>query len=646
MCGIAGIFGAERERMEDILDLIAHRGPDDNSLVELDQWNGTLGHRRLSILDLDPRSNQPFYSIDQRYVLVFNGEIYNYLDLKAELDEHGQVFRTTSDTEVLLYWLVHRGKAGLARVEGMFAFAWMDLEKGQLLAVRDPIGEKPFYYTLNPDQQNFAFCSEIKGLLSLSYIDRSLNREALADYLRFLYTAPPHTLYNGIRELPPGHVLEVDLQTYTYSVEAYFDLEAFLSTGTMAHHDPVSGFRSTFDTSVAGRLQSDVPVCVYLSGGMDSNTILASALQQKPDESFHTFTIQYSGSKQAEQDDESSIALRAARFYEASNTLIKFELDRPFLEMVEHTVDMFDQPFGNATSLVSELLAEQVAKSYKVALVGDGGDEVQVGYPRHRAVLMYQKWKRLPEWIRRLLAAGVQHFPMQGRWTRLVNRARQFFQALDQPLAEAFLDWSSYLNQKDLEDAFGAPVETTFYRSLLKRFNRYADDPLKAAAVVDLTSFVPYNLMQCADRTSMQHSLELRSPFLAPPFIRFTQQLSLQQRFQKKAFKPLAKAAYQQAMPAFILEANQPFNKKAFNPPISDYVRRHFDILTDYLLGSEARLPHLLQRSFVERQISLFESKAKDNAQFLWGLASLECWLRKEEVELPGHSKQIEAVSG
>ena len=247
-----------------------------------------FGHARLSIIDVDPRSNQPFLGVGGGHVLVYNG---GYLtttqQAKAELSALGQHFWTTSDTEALLAWLIHFGTAGLIRIEGMFAFCWADLQMPRLVSVaRDPIGEKPLYFTsfASKGRHRFGFASEIKGLTHAPGLDRTLDRAALTDYLRFLYTAPPNTLLRGIRELPPGHWMEVDIDSAESSVlKRYYDLEENVHQSYTSSVAAAQLFRHEFVGSVERRLMSDVPVGLYLSAGMDSNAILCAARETTPD---------------------------------------------------------------------------------------------------------------------------------------------------------------------------------------------------------------------------------------------------------------------------------------------------------------------------------------------------------------------------
>ena len=516
MCGIVGFIGFAPEVLETALERLRHRGPDHQGSHHIAGTECALGHARLSIIDVDPRSNQPFLGAGGGHVLVYNGEIYNYRELKAELSALGQHFWTTSDTEVLLAWLIHFGTAGLIRIEGMFAFCWADLQMRRLVLARDPIGEKPLYFTsfASKGRHRFGFASEIKGLTHAPGLDRTLDRAALTDYLRFLYTAPPNTLLRGIRELPPGHWMEVDIDSAESSVpQRYYDLEENVHQSYTSSVAAAQLFRHEFVGSVERRLMSDVPVGLYLSAGMDSNAILCAARETTPDLQLQSFTVKY-----FEDFDESSLARQSAAWFGVGNTAVPFR-DVSIEYALEKVRRMFDQPFGNFTAIAAERIAETAARSCRVCLSGDGGDELLVGYPRYKALRYHGLFARLPGIARSTLLAASGRLSQTGQLATVIRWGREFLEEIDRPMEEAFLNWSTYLDSQTLAEVVDGEPGTGFYCGLLDLFRRHAADPLRAAALVDLKSFVPFNLLQCADRASMSHSLELRVPFLAPRLV-------------------------------------------------------------------------------------------------------------------------------
>ena len=623
MCGIAGIVGYEHAQLDRMLARLQHRGPDHSGTVAVPGTRCSLGHARLSIIDLDPRSHQPFFSPCGRYIIVFNGEIYNFEELRLKLERSGGRFLTTSDTEVLLLWLIVHGASGLSQLDGMYAFGLVDTKTRTLLLARDSIGEKPLYYSagLTDGEPRFAFASEIKSLLSLPNIDCSLDQNALLDFLRFLYTAPPHTFYQGIKELPPGHLLHVDLSTGTAQTpQAFYSLESSIEYDeTATAQSATKKFRILFERSVELRLISDVNIGIFLSAGIDSNAILAAAQDSTRLKSLHTYTLQYS-----KAHDESNIARQIALRHGLPNVTIPFH-ELEFHSSVKRMVDIFDQPFGNSTALVSDLIAREASQTCKVCLGGDGGDELAIGYPRYKAILHHQKMEQLPLALRNIGKLACGWLPEKGRHAVSIRRAKQFLKTLDQPIAESFIDWSTYINTPTLALATGVrDCKTPFYDELIATFKRNSSDPIRAATIVDMKSFVPFNLLQSADRTSMAHSLELRSPFLSSLLIQGLLGLPSHVKLSS-GVKPLITGAFPDRLPASIL--NQP--KRPFNPPIGALLRSNIDHLRSYLLHPSAHIATVVDKSFIQNEVADFASNQRDNSTFLWGLATLENWLQR-----------------
>ena len=628
MCGIAGSIRGSRAVLEGMRARLAHRGPDASHIHEDPATGVRLAHTRFAILDLDARSNQPFVSPCGRFALTFNGEIYNYVELRARLARLGATFTTTSDTEVLLQWLVRHGADGVADLEGMFAFALLDRARRTLLLARDPIGEKPLYYAfpVGADAPDFAFASEIQPLAALDGVDTSLDQDALADWLRFLYTAAPRTMYRGIRELAPGHRLEISVDALSDRPVRYYDLERRIGTFDGDAHDAARAFRTAFHDSVRLRLRSDVPVGLFLSGGLDSNAILAAARAVEPQARLETFTARWSGSREARDRDESIAAAAAARFHGAPHHALDFGADEDLGVAAERIVNLFGVPFGNSTALVQDQLAREASRLGRVALVGDGGDECLAGYPRHRALLLQRTLSQLPGPVHGLSSAIAALVPERGANAARVRRARSFLRSLGRPLGDAFLDWTGYVDDASLARALGPRAQSAQHAEMLALFERNADDPLRAAALVDLRSFVPFNLMTSADRTGMAHPLELRAPFLAPPLVELALSFPAAIKLRLGRVKPVLTDALGDSLaPGVVGRAKQPFN-----PPVRGWLHKHLGELEDVLVGPRSELRHVLARDWVHREFEDFKSGKRDNSTLLWGLVTLAQWCGKK----------------
>ena len=627
MCGIAGVVGGDQNLVNRMLDRLVHRGPDARHIREVPEHKAVIGHLRLSIIDPDVRSDQPIASPSGRYLLSYNGEIYNYLELRRKLVPAGYKFVTQGDTEVLLYWLIEHGISKLTELDGMFAFCLLDRERGTLLLARDQIGEKPLYYSLAREngERRFAFSSEIPPLLDCPWIDRSLDEEALADFLRFLYTAPPRTLYRGIRELAPGSFVTLGLADLSLESRQYYRLENHVRERPGLEFDQaIEGLRERFLVSISRRLRSDVPLAIYLSGGLDSNAILGAAVADGSLKKLDTFTISYEQSEIASRIDESALAERSAAQSNATNKKVLFSENAPFEEAVERTVRLFGQPFGNPTAMVSDALAAEVAVTHKVALVGDGGDEIMLGYARYKALPLHQRLQVLPGGVRRAMGLVTRGLPERGLYSRELRRIKQFSNELNTPLSQSYLNWVTYMTPAELEHATGRKSQTEFCGYLSELFDSFGHDPLLAAQIVDLKSFVPFNLMQSADRTSMAHSIEVRSPFLSIPFIEDALVVPSRHKIHARWNKPLLRGLAASFIPDFIMR--EP--KRAFQPPIQSYVAANIATLEGNLLSSESRLRCVVSPDYTAEQIAAFRNGSRDNSNLLWGLATLEGWLR------------------
>jgi asparagine synthase (glutamine-hydrolysing) len=405
------------------------------------------------------------------------------------------------------------------------------------------------------------------------------------------------------------------------SGKQYYNLDRSLTfDDDISFHDAGKIFNDAFTSSVSLRLISDVNVGLFLSAGIDSNAILSAAAKSSLSVGLQTFTLEYSDGY-----NESELARRAAEIYGVSYKAIAFS-ELKFVESLDRIVSLFDQPFGNATAIVSDMIAAEASKTCKVCLAGDGGDELLVGYPRYKALNHFRQLDLLPSTLKRAIIASSRLIPERGPFAVAIRRAKQFTQGLNKPIEESFVDWSTYLDTQSLEKALGekAPI-TPFYSGLIDSFNKFKSDPVRAATILDMKSFVPFNLMQSADRTSMAHSLELRSPFLSTSLIHACLGMPSRVRLIKGMTKPLLTVPFAQDIPGFILK--QP--KRPFNPPIRIMLQKNLDTLEDYLLSSDSRLCNVMSKTFIADQVREFRVQRRDNSTFLWGLATLENWLRR-----------------
>lgn len=488
MCGILGFYSQQRkvsvEHFEKALGNMVYRGPDNQSVKAFE--NGYLGHIRLAIIDLDKSSNQPF-SLDDRFHIVFNGEIYNYQEIKEELQKKENIsFRTNSDTEVLLWAYILMGSECLKLFNGMFAFVILDSKENKLFAARDRVGKKPFFYT---NQHNsFVFSSELKSLLPLLENKPALSDYSINEFLSIGYIIAPNTIYKDIYKLEPGHFLTVDLNTYTLKKEQYWD--------------PVINKREYNKTTINSliknaidiRYNADVPVGIMLSGGLDSNIVLALSKDKKP----KTFTIKSDNS----QYNEAHLAKLSADHFGCEN-LSKTVL--PDITLIDKLVYHYDDPMADSSAIPTFLLSEFIrSQHYKCVLNGDGADEVFAGYDRYKFLLLYKKFR----FIRHLIPdINFKNFRYKGFFYNL-KKLKTLLNEKD--IVHA------YAEQNIINKGFEGPLlkNMEYKKELVNRLNDVKADGLNKFLVYDYKYYLADDLLVKMDRATMANSLESRSPFL------------------------------------------------------------------------------------------------------------------------------------
>jgi asparagine synthase (glutamine-hydrolysing) len=618
MCGIAGIVEPggvpSRERVEQMAAALVHRGPDDDGFhVGPDV---ALGFRRLSIIDL-ATGNQPATNESGSIVAVFNGEIYNFRELRADLERRGRRFRTQGDAEVLPHLYEEHGESMVERLRGMFAFAIWDGRTNELLLARDRLGQKPLYYSRLPTG-GLAFASEIGGLLA-GGVSREPDLSSLVEYLRYLYVPAPHSAFRAIAQLEPGQTLQFGrdgLRLKTYWRPSSDIVER-------PDTDHVEELRERTLDAVRSHLVADVPLGAFLSGGVDSPSVVA-AMCRVHSGPVHTFTITFEG---FEAYDESAEARAIAQHLGTEHHELRATLAGP--EALPEIVRSFGDPFGNATAALVKSLSSVTREHVKVVLTGDGADELLFGYPRFRGIELLGRYQRLtPSLLRRLGAAAARAIPesTSGRHGR--RRAREFATAGTRALPAAYSDWVSYFGSSELDSLLGPELRSAEARrpSLEEVIEEETFADLNALSRVELRTFLPNNVLTYADRMSMAHSLELRAPFLDHELVEFVGTLPPSAKLRGGMSKWALREAMAPDLPAGAM--NRP--KRGLNPPLGAWLRDQAAPLVRELLGPEAvRRRGLLQPDAVARLITEQRRGFRDRSQHIWGLLVLELWCRE-----------------
>ena len=602
-------------------DALRHRGPDAEG-CHLDTAGtpaAALGHRRLSIIDLSAAANQPISNEDASVQSVVNGEIYNYRALRSEIAARHQ-FRSAGDSEVVVHLYEDRGVDSIAALDGMFALAIWDGRKRQLLLARDPLGKKPLYYWT--DGRRFLFGSEIKALLA-GGVEAALDDAHLGEYLAYGYVPTPHTLFRGVRKLPPASYLVVGPHGVG-TPQRYWDLKfpAERDVRPMSLDAAAAAVRDWLNEAVQKRLVADVPIGVLLSGGVDSSAVAASA-SRLVSEPLRTFAIGFEGPAFF---DERAHARRVA---EHLGTRHHEFLVRPdAAALVERLLHYYDEPFGDSSALPTYIVAQEARKHVKVVLNGDGGDEVFAGYGQFRAALLAD---RIPEVLRPPLGRLAGLIPAWGTQRGLVRALRRFLLKAARPLDERIFSWSNYADIPAVERLAGAGVANRdqilgSYRTALAEC---ADASLLSRLLsVSVRTFLLDDLLPKMDRMTMAHGLEARSPLLDRDLLSRVAALPDAVKWKGGQSKRVLKRAVEAWLPPGAL--NRP--KHGFGVPIGAWFRTDLREMAESTLLDNPRLGALLPRENVAALLHEHASGRSDRGSQLWLLLTLELWLRKHRL--------------
>lgn len=594
-----------------------HRGPDAFGF-----WNddcALLGHNRLAIIDLSTAANQPMLGLDARHVIVFNGEIFNYTSLRSELSASGVRFETESDTEVLLNGYRLWGRAVLDKLDGMFAFAIWDTIEQTLFAARDHVGIKPFFYRHRLGQ--LAFGSELKILTALGDEKIRLRKSSIFEYLLYSYIPAPFTPYEGYLKLEPGHCLEYDQKNDRLTTSHWFHVPLPVHTNEIDRREAQHSLRQTFRKAVTDRMISDVPLGAFLSGGVDSSIIVAEMAAVSP--SVQTFSIGY---KKFPEYDESEYAQLVAHSLGVKHRVLYPEFDQVDISRyVDLVVRHFDEPYGNPTVVLTHLLTAAAREHVTVALVGDGGDELFAGYPRHLALLLAQRSRAALGPFAPSILRLLRNLPETPHGNHRIRRMRRFFESLGKPLGEAFQDWTSLFPVNVMVGrmiGMNSIPEGTRLNYIRSWFDLARSDPIASAGYADLNSFLPYNLLEGADRMSMANGFELRLPFMSKSMVEFAASVPSRMKTDGKIGKIILKEAYRGALPSVILARK----KRGFNPPVWNWLQQNRDYVSSLILDT-ARILSYIDKQFVVKMLDDFFAHRADHSTQIWALLVLERWL-------------------
>jgi len=642
MCGVAGIVtrashGELRTLGPRSIARLAHRGPDgsgqrfffcdratgrivrdasDGGAIP-EEPNVFLGHTRLAIIDTTEAGLQPMER--QGRWITFNGEIYNYVELRETLKGLGHCFHTNSDTEVLLAAYVEWNEAMLSRLHGIFAFAILDGATGTLFLARDQLGVKPLYYSNHGG--HFVFASEIKALVETSLVPQEVDWESVWHFFTFLYAPNPGTFYRDIRQVEPGAWLRVSLSTLQSEERRYFRIERRAGLEKASEDDLIASVRTDLRNIVAQQMRSDVAIGSFLSGGIDSTIV--TGLMREVTPRVHSYTVTFP-EPQYKHFDESEVAREVASHLGTIHEELPLRLDQPdlLISLLEH----FDQPFGNPTLLLMYLIAEKARPHTTVALCGTGGDELFAGYPRHKALRMINAARYLPGAMTAAVPRLLRLLPDRAG-TATMRRAKAFFRGLHGDAAETYTRWTYFLAEEDKRAAVpGARVTPSSYE-VLRRMLRASDltDELNRFLEVDVRSFLVDNVLEYTDRMSMRVPVEVRVPLLAPQFVEFALNVAPRHKLRGWTSKFLLRKAFAEMIPP--AAKRQP--KKGFVVPLAEWFRneldRYIDVRAPAGFGRAFR-DGILSREAVDRMRREHRDLREDHSHALFACLAFDHW--------------------
>lgn len=627
MCGIAGYMrscspGADEDTLRRMGEVIRHRGPDAGGEY-LDDTVG-LAHRRLSIIDLSPLGNQPMFSVDGRYVIVFNGEIYNFLDLRAELERQGYPFRSRTDTEVILALYARDGVACLAQLNGMFAFALWDREERTLLLARDRIGKKPLYY-FHAGADRLAFASEIKSLLQLPEVGREIEPTAIADYLKYLYIPAPKTIFKGISKLLPGHYLVLKTGTAPQVAE-YWDIDFSRRAVWAGEEEAAAELLDLIDQSTACRMIADVPLGAFLSGGVDSSAIVALMAKTSAGP-VKTCSIGFADKRH----DETPYAREIATMFRTDHA--EYVVGDDLAGTVTLLPRYFDEPFADSSAVPTFHVSRLARRTVTVALAGDGGDENFGGYEKYTTDLLVDQVRRsVPAPLLRALAAF-----SSGHAGTLLRKANSLARSALSDAGDAFYRTNTFINDEELQRLLAAPVRAACSgydpaEHTLRHWERVRDaDQVTRMLYTDLKSYLPGDILVKVDRMSMAHSLEVRAPLLDYRVVEFAAALPSRWKIRGGDKKYLLKKAFGRQLPTGILNRR----KHGFTVPLDSWFRRELVPLTEELLLNGTALDGCFAVNELRRLCQEHRELRSNHGTLLWSLLSFALWHREYVEGVP-----------
>jgi asparagine synthase (glutamine-hydrolysing) len=629
MCGIAGVFSFANNTIINKNQLIAatqklnKRGPDNQNHLYLNNDKVGLGHARLSIIDTSSVANQPMTDSSGRFTIVFNGEVFNFLELKNKLESEGQSFKTNSDTEVILEMYAKYGETAINSFNGFFAFAIYDNQKNELFIARDRMGIKPFYYSI--DKNRFVFASEIKAIQQFD-IKKEIDYTSLKFYFQFNYIPVPNTIFKSVKKLEPGSTLCINHKGEIES-KKYYTITNTEKTNNLSYKDAQNDLKKILESSVQRRLISDVPLGTFLSGGIDSSII--STIASKYQKNLNTFSI---GFKDNPYFDETKYANLVAKKIKSNHTVFSLT-NNDLYQNLNEILDYTDEPFADSSAIPLFILSKQTRKKVTVALSGDGADEMFGGYNKHYAEFKARQKNLLNEAISFL--NPIWKLAPKSRNSKILNVFRQlnrFSEGYKLNNKERYWRWCAFESENYPEKLLKSKTEIDYleYNSIKDKYLQHFSDSnnLNDVLYADMQMVLVNDMLTKVDLMSMANSLEVRVPFLDYELVNFAFRLPSNYKVSKAGRKTLLKDAYRNELPSELYNRN----KMGFEVPLLQWFQTDLKelILNDLLEDDFIINQNLFNIDTIkELKTQLFSKNPGEVHAKIWALIVFQTWWKK-----------------
>lgn len=629
MCGIVGFIDKNKniDILNDMLQIQSHRGPDDRGIY-FDKESGVhLGHNRLAILDLTHHGHQPFVSDCKNYVITFNGEVYNFKTIRAELKNLGYKFISNSDTEVILYSYKEWGISCIDKFIGMFAFAILDKIHNKLFLVRDRAGVKPLYYYTSESQ--FMFSSEIKSFHKHPDFKKEQNTEVLPYFFQFGYIPAPFTIFKNCFKLEAGHYLELRIDNLEFKISKYWDLNDFYLQDKFAKNEVeiLEEIETILEDAVSLRMVSDVPVGLFLSGGYDSS-LVASILAKKHRKKINTFTIGFDDKKY----DEAKHAKAIANYLKTNHTEYYMK-SSDMLELVGSLPFYYDEPFGDSSALPTMIVSKFARQTVTVALSSDGGDETFCGYSKYFFLHRFQNIFS-NSFKRKFFRLGLSFFsadsiefinnnlPKNLKQTNIKDKYTKFKRAIDsKTLEEMFENASSYVNKKEIEKF----LKIKKNKELFKKWEKIGDiEFLEQMMAIDYKLFMSDDVLTKVDRATMSVSLEGREPLLDHRIIEYMARVPITIKYKSNQGKYLSRQILYKYIPKELVDRP----KAGFQIPLSEWLRGELKFLVIKYLDEKNIDKNIFNIEEIGRLKHRF-FKGEEIGALIWFILMYQMWKEK-----------------